>query len=334
MDEKNKIQNAALNKSHSAYIWFKILDEYLVWIFIILILAAMLVTTRNFLRPVNLNIILINAAPMGILTIAASFALLVGKFDLSIESNMGFCAMIGALLVTKAGLNPFLSIILLLAAGAAIGLFNGLCIVKLGVNPFLQTLAMLILLRGLIIFITSGVTIANLPDRYRVLGNEKVLGIPVQIVLLILLYIIFSIVLENTVFGKRLYAIGANSDLAFESGIKTNLLNISVFIIGGVLAAFAGLILSSKQGVVNAGLGKGMLFTVFAAAVLGGVSLKGGKGRLIGAFGGVLFLNIIASLLSWFEVSAFAIDSFTGGLILFAIILDSLKNKIRDLIIF
>ncbi|MCL6088132.1 MAG: ABC transporter permease [Actinobacteria bacterium] len=331
--KENIAENTIIKKRSRAYFWFKILDEYLVWILIVVILIVMSLAMKSFLRPINLMYILINSTPIGIMAIAASLVFIIGKFDLSIESTLGFCAMIGGLIVTKTGINPFLAIIILLAVGAAIGFFNGICIVKLGVNPFLQTLSMLILLRGLMLFITSGVTITKLPQSYRIFGNSKLFGIPAQIFVLLVFFFMFSILLERTVFGKRLYAIGANPELAFISGIKTDRLNILVFILSGTLAAFSGLVLSTKQGAVDANLGKGLLFTVFASAVLGGVSLFGGKGRVIGALGGVLFLTTIGSLLSWIEVSAFGIDSITGGIILLAVILDATKNKLRERII-
>lgn len=331
--EKNIIVNEIIRKRKIKYLWFKILDEYLVWILIIIILIIASLGIRSFLRPINLLNILTNSTPIALMAIAASFGLIVGKLDLSIESTLGFSAMLGALLVTKTQINPFIAMIIVIVIGAAIGLFNGIFIVKLGVNPFLQTLSMLILLRGLMLYITSGITITKLPEKYRIFGNSNFFGIPIQIFILVVFFFIFSIILERTLFGKRLYAVGSNPELAFMSGIKIDRLNILVFIIGSVIAAFSGLVLSSKQGAVDVNLGKGLIFIVLSAAVLGGLSLSGGKGRILGALGGVLFLSINKSFLSWYEVSAFTIDSITGAIILLAIILDSVKNRIRDLVV-
>lgn len=327
---ENVLKNKLMYKRKFNYMLFKILDEYLVWIFTLIIFISMSIIMRDFLKPQVIISIIVNAVPLGITVIAVTLPLLLRKFDLSIESTLGFTALIGALLITKTGMNPYIAIIVVFITGGAIGFFNGICIVKLGVEPFMQTLSVYLALKGLMLLITSGVAIGITSNSYRIFGNTEIFGIPTQIYILIILYIFFIIILEQSVFGRRIYAIGSSPKLAFESGIKSDKIQIIVFTISGLLASMAGLIVSSKMGAVEKNLGSGMLFYMFAAAVLGGVGFSGGKGKIIGGLGGTIFLATIASLLSWFKVSAYIIDVTRGFIILFAILLDSLKNYIKD----
>ena len=331
--KKQSIDNTIFTKNKRKYFLFRIIDEHLIWLLVILAIIILSIISPKFFNTQNFLNILMNSTVLGILVIAESFCLLVGKFDLSIESTLGFSALIGALLVSKYNMNSFLAIIIVLAIGAAIGLVNGVFIVKIGVNPFLQTLSMLIILRGLMFFITKGVTIFPLPDSYRVLGHTEVLNIPTPVIILIFLYIFFIILTERRPWGRKLYAAGANPIAAFASGLKISRINIMVFVISGLLAAFSGLILSTRLGAVDNKLGEGMVFIVFAAAVIGGISLKGGKGKFIGALGGVIFIGIVESILSWFNVNVFMVETIRGVIILFAVFLDAIKNKVREVFV-
>ena len=219
---------------------------------------------------------------------------------------------------------------IVLAIGAFIGLINGVFIVKIGVNPFIQTLAMLIILRGLMLVFTGGLTIFPLPDLYRVFGATKIFTIPSPVIILVLIYILFIIIMERRKFGRVLYATGSNPEAAFASGINVDRLNIIVFVLSGTIAAFAGLVLSGRMNAVDNNLGEGMIFEVMAAAVIGGVSLYGGRGRFFGAIGGVLFLGMVGSVLTWFNISPFLVETIRGVIILFEVVVDAQKNKVRE----
>lgn len=317
-------------RKRSKYFWFKIFDEQLIWVLLILLLIIASSIIPSFFSKQNLINLALNSSILGIMVIAESLCLIIGKFDLSIESTLAISALVGAILTNKMGFNGVLTWFIVLAIGAFIGLINGVFIVKIGVNPFIQTLAMLIILRGLMLVFTGGLTIFPLPDLYRVFGATKIFTIPSPVIILILIYIFFIVIMERRKFGRILYATGSNPEAAFASGINVDRLNIIVFILSGTIAAFAGLVLSGRMNAVDNNLGEGMIFEVMAAAVIGGVSLYGGRGRLFGAIGGVLFLGMVGSVLTWFNISPFLVETIRGVIILFAVVVDALKNKVRE----
>ena len=307
----------------------KLIDEYLIWIILLMSLIFVTLISSSFFSKRNLINLTMNATVLGILVIAESLCLIVGKFDISIESTLAFSALIGALMV-KSNVQPFITIITVLAVGTGIGLINAVFIVKVGVNPFMQTLSMNIIFRGLMLVLTKGVTIYGFPKGYRIFGDTKILGIPTPIILLIALYAFFIIILQKREWGRRLYATGSNERAAFLSGVNVDRVNMQVFILAGLLSAFAGLVVSTRFDSVINNLAKGQVFEVFAAAVMGGISLSGGRGKLLGAFGGVLFLGCITSILTWLHVSPFGVQTTRGCIILFAIVIDAIKIKIRE----
>jgi ribose/xylose/arabinose/galactoside ABC-type transport system permease subunit len=285
---------------------------------------------RQFFTIRNILDLILNSSILGLLVIAETLCLLVGKFDLSIESTLGFSALIGGFLAVNFHINPLIAWVIALSCGLLIGLFNGIMIVKVGLNPFLQTLAMLVVLRGFMVTISGGYPVYPLPNFFLIFGSSKVFKIiPTPVVIMGLMYVMFTILLQKRRFGRVLYVVGSNPNAAFSSGINVNRINIIVFSLSGLIAAFTGLVYAGRLESIPILIGKGMIFEVFAAAVLGGVSLSGGKGNLIGALGGVIFLGIVSSMLTWFGVGAFAVEAIRGCFILFAVILDAIKNQYK-----
>jgi len=207
------------------------------------------------------------------------------------------------------------------AIGAVIGLANGFLIVRLRLNAFIVTLAMLILLRGMTLGVTNGKTLFDLPDAFLYLGTEKWLGVPVSIWVAGVLYVVFGLCLRYHRVGRALYAIGGNAEAARVAGIEVERITWGVYVVGGVLAALAGLMLTGRIASVVSSQGQNMIFYVFAAAVIGGISLNGGRGRLLGALTGVLLLGFLQNILTLAQVPAFWIDAAYGAIILVSLIL-------------
>lgn len=280
-------------------------------------------TTDNFLN------ILQQSSELSVVVIAETLVLLAGRFDLSLESVVGLAPMLGAWLIIKdveiggsgIGLDWRLSILVVLVVGALVGFVNGFLIVRLRLNAFIVTLAMLILLRGAQLGITSGKTLFDLPDGYLYFGSGKWLGIPVSIWLAAILYVVFGLFLRFHRLGRALYAIGGNAEAARAAGIRVDRVLWGCFIVAGMLASLAGLMLTGRIASVVPSQGQNMIFYVFAAAVIGGISLNGGKGRLLGALTGVLLLGILQNVLTLAEIPAFWIDAVYGAIILVALVL-------------
>ncbi|MBV8568295.1 MAG: ABC transporter permease [Methylobacteriaceae bacterium] len=284
-----------------------------------------------FLTPTNLINVLQQSSELSVLVLAEAIILIVGKFDLSLESIVGVAPMFAAWLVSSTAINgsglmvnPYLAVLLIFVVGIAVGTFNGWLIVRLKLNAFITTLAMLILLRGISIGMTNGRTLYDLPGPLLYLGNAHWLGLPASVWVSAGLYLTGSIILSNHRFGRALYAIGGNAEAARAAGIRVDQYIWTVFAIGGGLAALSGLMLTGRMASVLSGQGQNMIFTVFAAAVIGRISLNGGKGSILGALCGVILLGIISNILTLSNVETFWISATYGAIILLSLIVTRL----------
>jgi ribose/xylose/arabinose/galactoside ABC-type transport system permease subunit len=310
--------------------------DNLIWIILLLTVCLFSVLTDKFLTINNIINIFVHASVLGILVIAQSFVLITGNFDLSIESILGFTAMLAAWLMVEPQyggsglrLHPIFAIIIMLATGVMVGALNGFLITKMNMNNFIVTLSMLIILRGLTYVLTYGKTLINTPKLFNFLGGGNIGQIPVSVIILILSFLVAHLIINYYPFGRALYAIGGNKEAAFASGIDPDKVIRKVYMISGGLAAFAAWIQAGRLESVTAKLGEGMVFEVFAAAVIGGISLQGGRGHMLGAFGGVLLLSTIDAGLNLMQVSPFWINVIRGFIILIAMLIDAQKTRYR-----
>lgn len=332
-----------MNKNQASGL-FLFFIENLIWVLVLVALVVFSALSPNFLTPHNLVNILVRVAALGLLVIGQSFTLITGNFDLSAESTMGLTAMVAGLLIaaTDQGgfgwqINPFLAIAIMLALGIGIGAFNGLLITRLKMNNFIVTVAMLMTLRGLTYIVSPGQSTSFFPPAFNFLGsgslfrfilpNGRFLPVPAAALFLLLAFAVAYIITRYRRFGRNMYAVGANRAAAEAAGIDTNKLILRVYIISGLFAALAGLLEAGRLDSATPRTGAGMIFPVQAAAVIGGISLFGGRGSMIGALGGVLLWGILDTGLNIMQVSPFWIEVSRGGLLLFAMFLDALKVR-------
>jgi ribose transport system permease protein len=310
-----------------------VLDN-LIWLILALALLAFSFIPGYFQFPVFISI-LVHSTFIGVLVIGETLVLLTGAMDLSVESILAFTAMFAAVLMgTKApapgwGISPLIALPAMLAVGALIGAFNGVCTTKLKISPFIVTLATMIVCRGLTIILTKSVAIIRLPDLYQDIAVIRVGSVPVLVIILVALYALFQFVTTKTLFGRKLMAVGGNRDAAFAFGMNPDRVVIVAFTLSGLTAALAGWFMSARLDAALPLLAQGMTFDVIAAAVIGGISLTGGKGSLIGAFGGVLLLGCINAALTVGAVSPYWYNVVRGGVIFVAVALDTLKRRLR-----
>jgi simple sugar transport system permease protein len=177
---------------------------------------------------------------------------------------------------------------------------------------------MLILLRGITLGMTSGKTLYDLPPAFTYLGSAAWLGIPMSIWICAILFVVVSLFMRYHRFGRAIYAIGGNAEAARAAGIRVERVTWAVFVVASLLAALAGILLSGRLGAVTAQQGSNLIFTTFAAAVIGGISLNGGKGSLVGALTGVILLGIVTNILTLSQIASFWIDATFGAIILIA----------------
>ncbi|GAB3962910.1 ABC transporter permease [Actinoallomurus acanthiterrae] len=286
-----------------------------------------------FLHWDNLVNVLQQQSEISLLVLAEALVLIAGRMDLSLESTFGLAPGVAAWLVLAPGITHGLgwlsgawSIPLTLAVGLVIGWVNGLLIVRFRLNGFIVTLGMLIVLRGLLTGISGGKTFFNLPNSMIYLGNAVWLGLPASIWICLVLYAVAIAVTGYTRFGRALYAIGGNADAARAAGIRVDRMLWGTLVVASALAALGGLLLTGRLASVAASQGNGAIFTVFAAAVIGGVSLNGGKGTIFGAFTGILLLYMIQNVLTLAGVPAQWIGALNGAIILVALIISRITS--------
>ena len=304
----------------------------IVWIILFMCLIVFSFTIDGFSSIRNFTNIVYHSVFIGILAIAESYCLISGNMDLSIESVAALSAVISAYLSATSPLasglhlNPFLSLVIVVMIGAFVGLFNAFFILKLKINAFLVTLSTYIAVRGLALLIAAGKGISQLPDSFRYVDTIKILGMPLMVYLMIILFIIFFFVLENTKFGRHTFIIGGNIYAAYNFGINVNNILLKIFIMSGAISGLVGWLIAARVNGATPGIASGYLFEVLAAVIIGGVSFSGGVGSLIGVFAGVLLLSSIHSALNMLAISPYYTDLIRGGLILVAITLDSIKR--------
>jgi len=286
-----------------------------------------------FLSSGNVVNILQTMSEIGLLVLAETLVLVAGRMDLSLESTFGLAPGVAAWLIVPTGVTHGLGLLpawtgvpVTLLVGVLVGAANGLLIIRFRLHGFVVTLGMLIVLRGLLTGISGGQTFFGLPDSMLYLGTTLWLGVPVSVYVCFLVFIVGILVLGYTRTGRSLYAIGGNVDAARAAGIRTDRTLWGVLITAGALAALGGLMLSGRLASVAAAQGNGYIFTVFAAAVIGGVSLNGGKGTVFGAFTGILLLYMIQNVLTLAGVPAQWIAALNGAIILIALIVSRITS--------
>ncbi|WP_135305112.1 ABC transporter permease [Haloarcula amylovorans] len=284
----------------------------------------------------NIRFLLYTSAGLGAITLAEGICLISGHFDLSVGSIAGFSAMTGALFLTKwaPGMPGVVGIAVVLGMGALVGFGNGFFISKFGVNPFLQTLSTLIIFEGGILVLSS-TSIYNLPKTFTYLGGATLdlplfKPMPIAVFFLFALFVAIFLWLTKTRFGRAIYAVGGDKDAAAEAGIDVDKVVISVYVLSGMLAATGGLLLTGFTGGATPTLGTAQLFPAFTAAVIGGISLFGGRGNVLNALGGVLLLGTISAGLVMLNVGPQIVQTVNGVILFAAILLYTFVGRYRE----
>jgi simple sugar transport system permease protein len=304
-------------------------EASLVPVLIVLIIVGTVVNSA-FLTVSNFSGIGAQVSALGVTVVGESLILLIGGMDLSLEGTYGVAPTLAAWLMVPAlqygsgaMLSPYLAIVVLLLAGAAIGLVNGLLIVKGRLNGFIVTLGMTIVLAGLQQGIVKGNTLFNLPSAFNYLGAKDYGQVPVSLIVTAVIFLGTGLFLRYHRAGRAIYAVGGNREAARAAGLKVDRIRISVYVAGSVLAALGGLMEAGRVSAVTGtqGYQEGIIFAVFAAAVIGGVSLRGGRGNMVGAASGVVLLGLVQNILDLSQVSNYWIEAVDGAVILFALLL-------------
>ncbi len=318
---------------------------------IVLIFFAMVIAlsflTPAFLQPRNLVNVVRQISVVGLIAIGVTMVIITGGIDLSSGSVLALAAVVAASLAQRTdwqgakypGLDVplLLPIVSALAVGAICGLINGSLIARFKIPPFIATLGMMTVARGFAL-IYSDRPVSGLTDAYNYIGqgellkmlpvpNQPPLGIPVPVIILVLVAVVAHIMLNNTPFGRHIFAIGGNEQAARISGLNIGRIKIGVYTIAGLLAGLAGLVLSSRIGSGQPGLAVGYELDAIASAVIGGTSLSGGIGTIWGTIVGALIIGVLNNGLDLLNVSAYWQTIVKGSIIVIAVIIDERKNR-------
>ncbi|GGU09749.1 ABC transporter permease [Actinomadura citrea] len=292
---------------------------------IILTIASPVFLTHNNLMNVGLA-----TSVAALLAVGQTYVIILAEIDLSVGAALGFTAVVTAQTLRDHGLVAGVGAGV--AAGAAIGLVNGLLVTKTRMPSFIATLATMSVLSGLSLQLTKGNPVAVTDYDFQGIGQSRIAGVPVPVVIMLAVFAVFGYLLARTRFGRHVYATGDNTEAARLSGVRTDRVKILAFVISGVLAALAGFILTARLSTAEPTAGTGLELEAIAAVIIGGTSLAGGRGTLLGTLVGALVLGVIDNGMNLLDVSPFLQNVVKGLVILLAVFLDRNIDVLRSLI--
>ncbi|MEZ5782285.1 MAG: ABC transporter permease [Rhizobiaceae bacterium] len=290
---------------------------------VVVLLLVTALFSPGFLSPANLRSTLVLAAFVGIVAFGQTFVIIGGGIDLSIPWVLNCAALLLTMMAGGQDLALIWAIPLLLAGGAAIGFLNGAGVAIFGVPPIIMTLAVNVILQGLILVYTGGSPTPSTPALIKFLAVGRVGPIPVIGLVWIALGVVATVLLSKSAFGRHLYALGTSATVAEFSGVPTARTTIITYMISGMTAALAGILLTGYSGVAYLGMGDAYLFTSVAAVAIGGASILGGSGHYLGTVAGALVLTILTGLLPALNLSNGALLVVYGAVILVTVSISS-----------
>lgn len=303
--------------------------EYGVLLLLLITIGVTTLINHDFVKIKNISDMLINAAPTIIIACGVTLVVVTGEIDISVGSLMGVCAAVLGLLTSADHLHwpVWISVLIVLGLGGLVGLINGLLVTIGKVPSIIVTLGMLTALRGATQLVLQGEWVQSLPASLQYLGKGAPLGIPVPVITALVITILFIIITLRTPLGRRTYAVGSNPKSAKLAGISETKIKLIAFVITGLLTAVATVVLAPKMTVIDAEGGKGLELLVVTCVVVGGTSISGGKGSIIGTVLGVLLLSIIGTVLIFMKLGEQATyweRAIQGAFILLAVLADHL----------
>lgn len=305
----------------------KYMSELTTVIALIILMAVITIINSNFLTANNLLNLLLQVTSNALIAFGMTFVILTGGIDLSVGSILALSSALTAGLLGS-GMPVTLAILISLILGCILGMINGLLISYGKLAPFIVTLATMTIFRGATLVYTNGNPITKgLSDTFlfQFLGQGYIVGIPFPVIIMFIVFIVLYVLLHKTAFGKSVYAIGGNEKAAYISGVKLNKVKIIIYSISGMMASVSGLIITSRLSSAQPTAGASYEMDAIAAVVLGGTSLSGGKGRILGTLIGALIIGVLNNGLNIIGVSAFWQQVVKGVVILIAVLIDRFK---------
>lgn len=280
----------------------------------------------NFLTVVNLRGLALAVSTIGMISCTMMLCLAAGDFDLSVGSVVAFSGVLGAVVMNATG-SVVTGVAAALGSGALIGFVNGVFVARVGINALITTLATMQIVRGLGFIVSDGRAIGIRTPAFFDLGNTAILGVPVPVLLTISCFVVFGVLLNNTIFGRNALAIGGNKEAAHLAGVPVVRIKVLIFTLQGLVAAAAGLVLSARMTSGQPNTSQGLELEVISACVLGGVSLSGGVARIGFVVAGVLIMGLVQNAMNLLNIQPFYQYVARGCILLAAVMLDRMKQR-------
>jgi len=309
----------------------RVFEQREVGIFLVVLAIGVLLTftSENFLTSGNLKTLIVGSSFDAIVAIGMTLLLISGFFDLSVGSTLALAGAVAGYAMTEFGFGVGLGIALGFISGALVGVVNGFLVAKVKVNALITTLGMMQVVRGIVFLLTAGLGIPNLPEEFNVFAQNKFLGIQYPVYITLFLIIIGEIFLRRSRYFRQSYFVGGNERSARLSGINVDAVVIANFVIVALLAALSGLLLTGRFGTASVSAGLGTELRVISACVIGGASLAGGEGTILGAILGVILMNLISNGLNILGINPYWQSIVIGGILIIAVAADVLSRRRR-----
>jgi ribose transport system permease protein len=306
------------------------LSSTLILLFVLVVMVAVFSSlSRDFYSYLNISTMLTNIAFSGIVAGTLTLVMISGGLDISIGGNIALTSCLVAFLYDKAGWFSGLAILAGLALGVAIGAFNGFFITRLDLNPIITTLGTMAITRGMGYVLTKGLSIGIIENITGFISRSSIVKIPVPVIMFAMVYILLAFVLGSSKFGRKIYCIGANPLAAIASGIRIRRIKFLLYLFSGIAGSVSGLILAGQTGVGMPQHGRGMELDVITAVLLGGCSLAGGKGSILGTLMGVLILGVLYNGFTMIGFRWVHISVFQGVLLVLVVALYEIRERQR-----
>ena len=321
-----------LDKPQHKESFFQALKAYQNFSIICILLGMCIImsfASPNFLKSENLFSVARAFSYIAIMAIGECMVIITAGIDLSIGSVFGLAGVITTIALTKWGFGVVAAVLAGILVGALAGSLNGLLITKIKLPPFIATLGSLSIARGVCFVLTRGYPIIGLPDNFLILGQGYWGIIPIPVIIMLILVVLFSLMLNRSVLGRRIYALGGNEEATRISGVNVDKIKMIVYGLAGALAGFAGIITASRLGVGQAVAGDGYEMDAVAAVIIGGASLSGGRGSMSGMLVGAAIMGVLNNALVLLNVSAYWQEIVIGCVIIVAVTADQFRKSIK-----
>lgn len=316
MDKKAKLSFANLYSTYGVF--FILVIEFLIFS----------LASKSFLTLGNILSVGRQMAFTGIAAIGMTLVMLTGGIDISVGSMLAMAGVLCAKLSADVGLPLWIAVVITLLIGALFGLINGAAVTRLHIPALIATLATQTILKGIAYLLTNAVPVKNLSATYKFLGQGYIFGvIPVPLIITVALYVLAWWYLDKTYLGRRVYLSGGNEEAARLSGINTKWTITGTYVFSGVFAAIAGVLMAARLGSGQPSVGSGFEMDVITATVLGGISVNGGKGKVVNVFVGACIMGVLANGMTMLNINQYLQWIINGLVLLFAVTMSNLRKS-------